>query len=60
MATFNWVCENQSIASGILTQPSCHIKAESKLLADEKGFQQEDPWKLSGYSLMFNVYRFID
>ena len=35
--TFNWVCENQPIASGILTQPSNLKRAESKLLAEEKG-----------------------
>ena len=41
--TFNWVFENQPKASGILTQPSRYKRAESNLLADEKGPQQGDP-----------------
>ena len=41
--TFNWVFENQPIASKILTQPSRYKRAESKLLSDEKGLQQGDP-----------------
>ena len=34
--TFKCVFQNQQIASGILTQPSRYIKAESNLLADKK------------------------
>ena len=41
--TFNLVFENQPIESGILTQQSRYKRAESKLLADEKGPQQGDP-----------------
>ena len=36
MPTFNWVFENQPIASGISTQPIRLIRAESNWLADEK------------------------
>ena len=43
MPTFNWVFENQQMTSGILTQPSRYKRAESNLLADEKGLQQKDP-----------------
>ena len=35
--TFNLAIENQQIASGILTQPSWYKRAESNLLADDKG-----------------------
>ena len=35
--TFNWVFKNQPIASGILTQLSRYKRADSNLLADEKG-----------------------
>ena len=35
--------ENKPIASGLLTQPSRCKRAESNLLADETGPQQEDP-----------------
>ena len=35
--TFNWVFENQRIASGILTQPSRYKRVEINLIADEKG-----------------------
>ena len=35
--TFNWGFENQPIAAGITTQPSCYKRAECNLLADEKG-----------------------
>ena len=34
--TFNWVFEDQPMASGILTQLSRYKRAESNLLADEK------------------------
>ena len=40
MLTFNWVLENQPMASGILTQSSHYKRTESKLLADQKGSQQ--------------------
>ena len=43
MPNFNWVLENQPIASVILTQPSRHKRVESNLLADEKGLQQGNP-----------------
>ena len=43
MLTFALAFENQSIASGILTQPSRYKRAESNLLSDEKGPQQGDP-----------------
>ena len=35
--TFNWVLENQPIASGILKQPSRYKRTKSNLLADKKG-----------------------
>ena len=41
--TFNWIFENQSIESGILTQTSRYKRPVSNLLADEKGPQQVDP-----------------
>ncbi len=37
--TFNWGLEYQPIESYILTQPSRSKRAESNLLADEKGPQ---------------------
>ena len=43
MPTFNWVPENQPLASGIYTQPSRYKIAENNLLKDEKGPQQWDP-----------------
>ena len=43
MPLFKLVLENQPIASGILTQSSSYKRAESNLLADEKGIQQGDP-----------------
>ena len=43
MPTFNWVFENQSKKSGILTQLSCYKIADSNLLVDQKGPQQGDP-----------------
>ena len=39
VSTFNYVFEYQPIASEILTQPSRYKRAESNLLADEKGPQ---------------------
>ena len=47
MPIFNWVFENQPIASGTLTQPSHYKKAVSNLLADEKG---------SGWCLVKHLY----
>ena len=41
--TYNWVFENQQIASGMLTQLSCYKRVENNLLADEKSPQQGDP-----------------
>ena len=40
MPTFNWLLENQPIASEVLKQPSGY---KSYLLAVEKGPQLEDP-----------------
>ena len=57
MPTFNWVFENQPIASGILIQPSRYRRSECNLLADKKGPQQEDPGSCQviylNYSLFF-------
>ena len=54
--TFNWVFENQQIASGILTQPSRYKRAECNLLVDGKGPQQVDP----GSCLVIHLYyRFV-
>ena len=51
-----WVFENQPIESGIITQLSRYNRAETNLLADEKGPQQGDP----GSCLFINLYyRFI-
>ena len=41
--TFNWVFLNLRITSEILTLPRSYTRAESNLLADEKGPQQKDP-----------------
>ena len=49
MLTFNKVFENQSIASGILREPSRKKRAESNLLADEKGPKQGDPGSLKDF-----------
>ena len=40
MPTFNWIFENQRIASGISTQPSRFKRAENTVLADKKSHQQ--------------------
>ena len=42
MHSFNWVFENQSIASVVLTQPNRYKKAESNLLADKKVLNRSD------------------
>ena len=52
MPTFNGVFGNQPIASGILTQSNRYKRAESNLLADEKGLQQGDP----GSCLVIHLY----
>ena len=39
VSTFNWVFKYQPIASEISTQPSHNKRAESDLLANEKGPQ---------------------
>ena len=52
MQTFNRIFENQPNASRILTQPSHYKGAESNLLEDEKGLQQEGPGGcLASYSM---------
>ena len=43
MSTFNWVFENQPIASGILTLPSRYKRAKSNLLAGKNGPHQGIP-----------------
>ena len=55
--TFNWVFENQPIASGKLTQPSRYKKAEINLQADEKGPQQGDPGSFWIIYLYINIYK---
>ena len=40
MPTFNWVFESKPIPSGILTQQNRYKRAESNMLADEKGLKQ--------------------
>ena len=54
MLTYNWVFENQRIALGILKKPSRYKRAESNLLADEKGPYQRDPGSIH------RNYEFID
>ena len=56
MPTFNWVFENRPIASLVLTQPSRYKRAESNLLADEKGPQQGNP----GSGLVMHLYIYKD
>ena len=51
LPTFNWIFEYQPIASEILTQPSRYKRAESNLLADEKG-----PWKRGAGCLVIHLY----
>ena len=43
MPNFYLVLENQPVESGIITQLSYYKRAESNLLADEKGPQHGDP-----------------
>ena len=59
MPTFDCVYENQPIAFRILTQPSGYNRAESNLLADEKGSQQGDPCSYVVVWLYIYIYRFI-
>ena len=55
-ADFQLGNENQPIGSGILTHLSRNIRAESNLLADEKGsLQQGDP----GSCLVIHLYLYI-
>ena len=56
MSTFNWIFENQPIASVILTQQSRYNLAESNLLADEKVLQLRVPKRCLVIHL---YYRFI-
>ena len=51
---FNWVFENQPLASGILTKPS--PRAEINFLADKKGPQQGDPGSCSVIHLYLYIY----
>ena len=46
-------CANQPISSGILTQSSRYKRAESNLIADEKGLQ------LSGYTIYIYIFILI-
>ena len=52
MPTFNWIFENQPIALELLAQPIQYKGAESKLLADEKGPKQGDPFSY----LVIHIY----
>ena len=52
MPTFNWVSENQPIASEKLTR---YKSAESNLLADNKGPKHLDP----GSCLVIHLYLYI-
>ena len=56
VSTFNFLFKKQQIPSGILTQPSRYKRAETNLLADEKGSQQRDP---GSFLLYIYIYRFM-
>ena len=60
--TSNWVFENQPIAGEILTQSSRNKRAESNLLADEKGPQhwiQVIVWVIHLFLYIFYLDIFI-
>ena len=50
--TFNWAFANRQLASEILTQPCRYKRAESNLIADEKGHHQRD----LGSCLVIHLY----
>ena len=56
VATFNWVFENQPMASEILTQLSRYKRAEINFIADEKSPYHGDP---GSYLVMHLYCKFI-